>query len=150
MAGKKVAVSCVLAGALFVVAFLVLQGLFLGDGGPVVSPEPGGEGAPEASGEDAGSELPEGTTDPEGVAESGEGPAEEGAAGVVPDGPLSLEGRVTDAAGDGIPGARVLALDIRTWRAVFADIETRFQGDPLEGIRYLRDSFQEAGRSVPL
>lgn len=149
MAGKKVAVSCVLAGALILVSILLFQGIFLPEGDPVVFPSPEG-GSPDAAGRDPDSAESEGLLEPEEEPVAAEeSPPAEGSEAVVPEGPLALEGRVTGEGGKGIEGARVLAVDVRRWGEVFSGVQGRFQGDPLDGMRHLRAAFEEAGREVP-
>ncbi len=69
-------------------------------------------------------------------------PAEETVEPVVPDGPVSIAGRIIDREGEGVPGARVTAVAPAVWVEDLRDLDDRFR-DPFTGITALRREFGE-------
>jgi protocatechuate 3,4-dioxygenase beta subunit len=96
-------------------------------------------------------ELAAGTTADSDVPETETEPVEETPATVVPDGPPSLRGTITDLDGDPVEGAQVSLLDATGWQATTKDMESEMQGrgDPRDAVRLMREAFEAKFRDSP-
>src|SRR5688572_1567674 len=135
-------------------AFAAATLLLLGIGGVFYAIRDGREGsrieevvARLEGGEGAGASTPAARDSTAGGVDTAPAINTETAAAVVDERPISLEGRVANAEGQGIAGATVVAVDTRSWHAILMGIEERYP-DPVSGIQGLGREFADLrGRS---